>query len=68
MPRKKKAQELAEWIAELSAYTYSIQNPGTVFFHHTVLEKTEQIANGKISKLYPGALYVLVSSSKRITI
>jgi hypothetical protein len=67
MPRKKKQAELAEWVTELSAFTYSIQKPGTIWFHHTVLEKTEPVASDKISNLYPGARYVLVSSSKRVT-
>lgn len=67
MPRKKKLVEMVEWLKEYSAFTYSIQKPGTVFFNHTVLEKNEPQANTKISNLYPGACYVLVSSSKRIT-
>lgn len=67
MPRKKKAEELAEWVSVLSAFTYSIQKPGTVFFHHTVLAKNEPCANEQVATLYPGACYVLVSSSKRIT-
>jgi hypothetical protein len=67
MPRRKKAEELAQWVTDLSAFTYSIQNPGTVFFHHTVLAKSEPGANEHVTKLYPGAVYVLVSSSKRVT-
>jgi hypothetical protein len=67
MPRKTKTEELAEWVTEFTAYTYSIQKPGTIYFNHTVLEKTEPQANKKVSELYPGACYVLVSSSKRIT-
>ena len=67
MPRLKKEQELAQWVAELYAFTYSIQKPGTVFFNHTVLAKTEPGANEQVASLYPGAKYILVSSSKRIT-
>lgn len=67
MPRKKKQAELVDWLKDYSVFTYSIQQAGTVFFNHTVLEKNEPQANTKISKLYPGACYVLVSSSKRIT-
>jgi hypothetical protein len=67
MPRAKKNEELAQWVQELTAFTYSIQKPGTVFFNHTILEKNEPQANTKISILYPGACYVLVSSSKRVT-
>lgn len=68
MPRKKKAEELAEWVGQLYAYTYSIQKPGTVYFNHTVLATTELVANEHISKLYPGARYILLSGSKRVTV
>jgi hypothetical protein len=67
MPRLKKDDELTRWISELYAFTYSIQQPGTIYFHHTVLAKTEPMANAKATKLYPGARLVLVSSSKRVT-
>jgi hypothetical protein len=67
MPRNKKAEELAKWVGELYAYTYSIQKPGTVFFNHTVLAKTELCANEHICNLYPGTKYILVSGSKRVT-
>jgi hypothetical protein len=67
MPRKPKSEELAKWVGELNAFTYSIQKPGTVYFNHTVLAKTEPCANGQITQLYPGARYVLISSSTRIT-
>lgn len=67
MPRQTKEQELTKWVAELYAFTYSIQKPGTIFFNHTVLAKNEPSANEKVTKLYPGARYILVSSSKRVT-
>lgn len=67
MPRKTKAEELAQWVKELTAFTYSIRIPGMIWFNHTVLEDYEYKANKKVSELYPGATYVLVSSSKRIT-
>jgi hypothetical protein len=54
-------------ITGLAAFTYSIRIPGTIWFNHTVLEEYECRANKKISELYPGATYILVSSSKRVT-
>jgi hypothetical protein len=63
-----KPETLAELLANLTAFTYSIQKPGTIWFNHTVLEDYEFRANKKVSELYPGAVYVLVSSSKRVTL
>lgn len=60
-------ENLTELIKGFTAFTYSIRMPGAIWFNHTILEEYEYRANKKVSELYPGACYVLVSSSKRVT-
>jgi hypothetical protein len=68
MGRKNKIEELTEFVKELSAFTYSVRFPNTIPFNHTVLAQTEKQAGIAINKEYPGAVHVLSSGSKRVSI